>query len=75
MIWRVYMDQLLTADIHRPTSRHCAFCKHWNDRQDKHIKHKIHDIWYYEPYVREYCAKKQLETKGIGCCQNYESKF
>lgn len=69
------MQSMLIADIHRPTSRHCAFCKYWNDLQNTHIKHKMFDIWYYDPNVREYCSKKRLDTKGIGCCQHYESKF
>lgn len=63
------------ANIKNRSSRHCAFCKYWNDRLDTHIKHKSHDIWEYEPFANEYCQKKRLSTHGISSCPKYECKI
>ena len=71
------MDNLhmMMADIHKPTSWHCAFCKHWNDRQNTHIKHKVFDLWYYEQQAKEYCDIKRTDMKAFAYCRHYENKF
>lgn len=61
----------------KPTILVCAFCKHWYDPANSHIK--PHDIffnqWEYETDVKSYCCIWKHDKRSQDFCSRYECKL
>lgn len=54
----------------------CAFCKHWYDPGNTHIRpyDQFFGKWEYEKDIKAYCDKWRVDKKSQQFCARYECK-
>lgn len=55
----------------------CAFCKHWYDVTNEHIKPQDpkHGYWKFDPHAHCMCLKRNLNMAGGMRCDKFECKI
>lgn len=63
--------------IHVKHVKLCAFCKHWYDPANKHIKPKniLGGLWYYDELAKSVCAISGTPKKAVSACSKFELKI
>ena len=54
----------------------CAFCKHWYDPTNSHIRPKNQrtQLWEYDEKAKSYCDVKRVEKNADYRCMEFECK-
>lgn len=57
--------------------RQCAFCKHWYDPSNSHIRpiDIRRQLWEYDETAKSYCDLKRIEKRSDGRCLEFEKKI
>ncbi len=66
-----------TASQRSGSMKKCAFCRHWYDPTQAHIRPKAPAIglWEFDPRVQAMCLKKNVSMPSFACCPRFLCKI